>query len=63
MLIVMAHIFIESIPIICCMRFLYEAEVVPHFLSAAQFTEIVSKLKPLIISSASGSKEAVFYTS
>ena len=45
------------------MRFLYEAEVVPHFLSAAQFTEIVSKLKPPIVSSASGSKEAMFYTS
>lgn len=27
----------KKLPIICCLRFLYETELVPHFLSAVQF--------------------------
>jgi hypothetical protein len=53
----------KKLPIICCLRFLYETDVVPHFLSPVQFMEIVGKLKPLILSNSSSSKEAIFYTS
>ena len=53
----------KKLPIICCLRFLFEAEVIPHLISPSQFLELVSKLKPLAISSSAASKEAMFYTS
>ncbi len=53
----------KKLPIICCLRFLYETELIPHFLSAVQFMEIVSKLKPPIMPISNSSKEAMFYTS
>jgi len=52
----------KKLPIICFLRFLNEAEVVPQFVQPAQFLELVSKLKPPTLPSSGSSKEAMFYT-
>lgn len=53
----------KRLPIICFLKFMFEAEVIPHFITPAQFLEIVSKLKPPALPNSGSSKEAMFYTS
>lgn len=52
----------KKLPIVSFLKFLFEAEVVPHFITPAQFIEIISKLKPPALPNSSSSKEAMFYT-
>ena len=42
---------------------MFETEVIPHYISPAQFLEIVSKMKPPALPNSGSSKEAMFYTS
>lgn len=52
----------KRLPIICCFRFLHEAEIIPNLISPVQFLELVSKLKPPASPNSASSKEAMFYT-
>lgn len=47
----------KKLPIICSLRFLFEAEVVPQCISPSVFLEIVTKMKPPIIPSSGSSSK------
>lgn len=52
----------KKLPIICALRFYFEAEVIPQCISPSTFLELIVKMKPPIIHSSGSSKEAMFYT-
>jgi hypothetical protein len=46
----------KKLPIICCLRWLWEAELVPACLSPANFLEIITKMKPPMLPNSGNSK-------
>ena len=54
----------KKLPVICLLRLLHEAEIVPNCLSPGHFMELLAKLKPPALpnSSNASSKEVMFYT-
>ena len=53
----------KKLPIICMFRMLYEAEIIPHYITPSHFLECASKLlPPLSHISGTNQKEALFYS-
>jgi len=53
----------KKLPLVCCLRFLNEAELVPQCISPNNFIDTVIKMRPPILPNSGNNKEAMFYTS